>query len=150
VDPAALAAYGRSIAQLARAVENSLGGLTLSAYRILSLVAEGNERSSQIAGRLALARPTISNAVDQLVERGLLQRGTNPDDRRAVVLTVTDAGRAAIAEADTAIAERLAPIFDRLEDPAAVLRAMEQVMAAAGEVRAERRKAASAGRSSSE
>jgi long-chain acyl-CoA synthetase len=149
VDPAALASYGRSIAQLARAVENSLGGLTLSAYRILSLVAEGNERSSQIAGRLALARPTISNAVDQLVERGLLQRGTNPDDRRAVVLTVTDAGRAAIAEADKAIAERLAPIFDRLEDPAAVLRAMEQVMAAAGEVRAERRKAASAGRSSS-
>jgi DNA-binding MarR family transcriptional regulator len=65
------------------------------------------------------------------------------------VLTVTDAGRAAIAEADKAIAERLAPIFDRLEDPAAVLRAMEQVMAAAGEVRAERRKAASAGRSSS-
>lgn len=142
MDEAALAAYGRSIAQLARAVENSLGGLTLSAYRILSLVAEGNERSSQIAGRLALARPTISNAVDQLVERGLLQRGANPDDRRAVVLTVTDAGRAAIGEADRAIAERLLPIFDRLDDPAAVLAAMEQVMAAAGEVRAERRKAA--------
>ena len=142
MDEAALAAYGRSIAQLARAVENSLGGLTLSAYRILSLVAEGNERSSQIAGRLALARPTISNAVDQLVERGLLQRGANPDDRRAVVLTVTDAGRTAIGEADRAIAERLRPIFDRLDDPAAVLGAMEQVMAAAGEVRAERRKAA--------
>lgn len=150
MEEAALAAYGRSIAQLARVVEASLGGLTLSAYRILSLVAEGNERSSQIAGRLALARPTISNAVDQLVERGLLQRGTNPDDRRAVVLTVTDEGRAAIAEADTAIAERLRPAFDRLEDADTVLRAMEQITAAVAEVRAERiREAAAARRAAS-
>lgn len=146
MDEAALAAYGRSIAQLARVVEASLGGLTLSAYRILSLVAEGNERSSQIAGRLALARPTISNAVDQLVDRGLLQRGANPDDRRAVVLTVTDAGRAAIGEADTAIAERLRPAFDRLEDPQSVLRAMEQITAAVADVRAERIKEAAAAR----
>jgi DNA-binding MarR family transcriptional regulator len=144
VDEAELAAYGRSIAQLARVVEASLGGLTLSAYRILSLVAEGNERSSQIAGRLALARPTISNAVDQLVERGLLQRGANPDDRRAVVLTVTDEGRAAIAEADAAIAERLRPAFDRVADPAAVLQAMRDVTAAVAEVRAERIREAAA------
>jgi DNA-binding MarR family transcriptional regulator len=140
VDEAALAAYGRSIAQLARGVQSALGDLTLSAYRILSLVAEGNERSSQIAGRLALARPTISNAVDQLVERGLVARGTNPEDRRAVVLTVTEAGRAVIAEADHAIAERLRPAFDRLDDPAAVLHSMEQLMAAVAELRAERLK----------
>lgn len=149
MDEAQLAAYGRSIAQLARVVEASLGGLTLSAYRILSLVAEGNERSSQIAGRLALARPTISNAVDQLVERGLLQRGTNPDDRRAVVLTVTEQGRAAIAEADTAIAERLRPAFDRLDDPAVVLAAMTSVTAAVAEVRAERIEEAVAARRAS-
>lgn len=138
MDEAALAAYGRSIAHLARLVESSLGGLTLSAYRILSLVAAGNERSSQIAGRLALARPTVSNAVDQLVERGLVNRGANPDDRRAVVLTVTDEGRAAIAEADRLIAERLRPTFERLADPDAALRSMEAVVAAVAELRAER------------
>lgn len=138
MDEAALASYGRSIAHLARLVEASLGGLTLSAYRILTLVAAGNERSSQIAGRLALARPTVSNAVDQLVERGLLNRATNPDDRRAVVLTVTEAGRVALAEADRVIADRLRPVFERLEDPAAALRAQEAVMAAAAEVRADR------------
>ena len=149
MDEAELAAYGRSIAQLARVVEASLGGLTLSAYRILSLVAEGNERSSHIAGRLALARPTVSNAVDQLVERGLLQRGANPDDRRAVVLTVTDQGRAAIAEADTAIAERLRPAFERLDDPATVLRAMDEVSTAVAEVRAERIREAVAARRAS-
>jgi DNA-binding MarR family transcriptional regulator len=146
VDEGALAAYGRNIAQLARVVEASLGGLTLSAYRILSLVAEGNERSSQIAGRLALARPTVSNAVDQLVERQLLQRAANLDDRRAIVLTVTDAGREAIAEADRAIAERLRPAFDRLEDPAGVLRAMQEMAAAVAEVRAERIREAAAAR----
>jgi DNA-binding MarR family transcriptional regulator len=146
VDEAALAAYGRSIAHLARLVEASLGGLTLSAYRILSLVADGNERSSQIAGRLALARPTVSNAVDQLVDRGFLHRGANPDDRRAVVLTVTDAGRAALADADREIAERLRPAFDKLEDPDDALRAMDALMAAAAEVRADRFKEAAARR----
>jgi DNA-binding MarR family transcriptional regulator len=146
VEEAELAAFGRRVAQLARVVESSLGGLTLSAYRILSLVAEGNARSSQIAGRLALARPTISNAVDQLVERGLLTRGVNPDDRRAVVLTVTDAGRAAIGDADRAIAERLRVAFERLDDPGSVLRSMEQMSAAVAEVRAERIREAAARR----
>ena len=146
MDEAALAAYGRSIAHLARVVEAALGGLTLSAYRILALVAEGNERSSQLAGRLALARPTISNAVDQLVDRGYLSRATNPDDRRAIVLTVTDEGRAAIAAAERAVAERLAPAFDRLDDPEAVIRTMEQVTAAVAEVRAERIKDAAKAR----
>lgn len=138
MDQAALAAFGRRIAQLARVVESSLGGLTLTAYRILSLVAEGNERSSQIAGRLALARPTVSNAVDQLVERGFVERGVTASDRRAVVLTVTAAGRAALSEADAAVAERLTPVFARLEDPDAALTAVERVHTAVGEVRADR------------
>lgn len=147
MDQAALAAYGRRIAQLARVVESSLGGLTLTAYRILSLVAEGNERSSQIAGRLALARPTVSNAVDQLVERGFIERGSTSEDRRAVVLTVTKAGRKALAEADASIAERLLPVFERLEDPAAALESMERVYGAVVEVRADRLKQAVAERS---
>lgn len=146
MDQAALAAAGRRIAQLARVVESSLGGLTLTAYRILSLIAEGNERSSQIAGRLALARPTVSNAVDQLVERGFIERGVTAEDRRAVVLTVTDAGRTALAEADARVAERLSPVFDRLEDPGAVMLSIERVHAAVGEVRAERIKSAAAER----
>ena len=147
VDEAALAAFGRSIAQVARVVEASLGGLTLSAYRILSLVSEGNERSSQIAGRLALARPTISNAVDQLVDRGFLSRAASSKDRRAVILTITDAGRMAIAEADAAIAERLNPIFDRLDDPEVVFRSMEQLQTAIAANRAERIREAAARRS---
>lgn len=146
MDQAALAAFGRKVAQLARVVEGSLGDLTLSSYRILALVAEGNERSSQIAGRLALARPTISNAVDQLVERGLLQREPNPEDRRAVVLRITDDGRAAVAAAEASVAEHLRPAFLRLDDPDAVLRAMEHLTAAVAEVRAERIKEAAAAR----
>jgi DNA-binding MarR family transcriptional regulator len=88
----------------------------------------------------------VSNAVDQLVDRGFLNRGANPDDRRAVVLTVTDAGRVALADADHEIAERLRPAFDKLDDPDTVLRAMEAVMAAAAEVRADRFKEAAAAR----
>ena len=149
MEEAELAAYGRSIAQLARVVEAALGGLTLSAYRILSLVAEGNERSSQIAGRLALAKPTISNAVDQLVDRGYVSRAASPDDRRAIVLTITEEGRSVLATAERAVAERLAPAFARLDDPDAVLTAMRQVTAAVAEVRAGRIKDAARARRAS-
>lgn len=147
MDPAALAAYGRRIAQLARIVESSLGGLTLTAYRILSLVAEGNERSSQIAGRLALARPTVSNAVDQLVERGFIDRGASSEDRRAVLLTVTAAGQDALAEADASVAARLAPVFERLEEPDAALVSLEQVHAAVVALRIDRMKQVATNRS---
>lgn len=146
MDQAALAAAGRRIAQLARVVESSLGGMTLTAYRILSLVAEGNERSSQIAGRLALARPTVSNAVDQLVERGFIVRGATAEDRRAVVLTVTEAGRAALAEADASVADRLSPVFERLDDPDTAFAAIERVHTALNEVRADRLRKAAAER----
>lgn len=146
MEPAALAAYGRRIAQLARLVESSLGDLTLTSYRILSLVAEGNDRSSQIAGRLALARPTVSNAVDLLVERGFVDRGSSAADRRAVLLTVTETGRTALAAADARVAERLAPVFDRLDDPDGAIASLDAVYAAVSAVRTERIRQAAAGR----
>ena len=142
MDDADLAAYGRHLAFLARTVEAALGDLSLTAYRVLSLVAQGDERSSQIAGRLALGRPTVTYAVDNLVEKGLLERTTLESDRRVVRLALTDAGEGALAKADAAIASRLRPIFERVDDPTAVLDAMTAFQRASAATRADRMKAA--------
>ena len=130
MDDAALAAYGRHLAYMARSVEAALGDLSPTAYRVLTLVAQGDERSSQIAGRLAMGRPTVTYAVDTLVEKGLLARTTHETDRRVIRLELTDAGKAALATADSAVAARLRPVFERLDDPQAVFDAMADVQRA--------------------
>lgn len=124
---AELARYGRQLTLLTRVIEATLGDLSLTAYRVLLLVEEGDERSSEIARRLAVGRPTITYAVDTLVEKGLLERGTAEDDRRVIRLQLTRDGRQALRRADRRIAARLRPVFDRLDDPMVALSSIDQV-----------------------
>jgi DNA-binding MarR family transcriptional regulator len=52
-----------------------------------------------LAGRTGLDPSTVSRAVAAMVSHGLVQRCADPDDRRASVLELTDAGQAALDEA---------------------------------------------------
>ncbi|NVI91339.1 MarR family winged helix-turn-helix transcriptional regulator [Actinomadura sp. BRA 177] len=53
-----------------------------------------------VAERLLTDRPYATVVVDDLVGRGLVERTPNPADRRAKLVTATEAGRAAAAEAE--------------------------------------------------
>src|SRR4029079_8814439 len=86
-----LARAARALALSARALERATGecDLTLAQYRVLALVAAGDERSSLLAERLAVARPTITAVVDGLFERGCIERTSVQGDRRSIRLTLT-------------------------------------------------------------
>ena len=56
--------------------------------------------------------------VEGLVERGLLARSEVSGDRRAVNLSLTDAGRRALAITDAAMAEQLGRVLQHCDDPA--------------------------------
>ena len=45
-----------------------------------------------LAEHLGVSRPTASNLVERLVRRGMVARGTNPEERRRVALTLTPVG----------------------------------------------------------
>lgn len=77
--------------------------LTFRQYRTLSRVADGYTSMSQLAARGNLSLPTVSENVDGLVRRGLMTTTPSAQDRRAVVLGITEAGRAAVASADEAL-----------------------------------------------
>ena len=51
-------------------------------------------KQQNIADALGIARPNLVALIDALVERGLVERGVNSEDRRSYALTLTDAGRA--------------------------------------------------------
>ena len=105
----------RVLARLSRVLERGTGELSLAHYRVLAAVADGHERASRVATRLALGKPTISASVDALCRRGLLVRDA-AEDQRAATLRVTPAGSAVLAEVDTALVARLDAILAELPD----------------------------------
>jgi DNA-binding MarR family transcriptional regulator len=117
----------RTIALLGRVVERAAGDLTLAQYRVLALVADGDERASRLAGRLAVTKPSVSAVVDGLVERGYLAREPVEGDRRAIRLRLTTDGNRALAAAEAAMAERLAPIVGALSEPSAFVACLDEV-----------------------
>jgi len=127
----------RTVARLARVLERSGDELSLPQYRVLDMVARGDERASMLSARLALAKPTITAVVDGLVERGWLVRSEVAGDRRAIRLSITPAGKKALRAAEVVMADRLRPILERAADPEhalAVLSALEDALdQAAGE-----------------
>jgi DNA-binding MarR family transcriptional regulator len=128
----------RALARLARALERSSGDLNLAHYRILSAVADGDERASRVADRLALGKPTVSAAVESLCRRGLLSRTDAADDKRAATLTLTPAGEAALVAVESVMIERIDNLTDRTPDGARVIESLGQLGAALDEVAAER------------
>jgi DNA-binding MarR family transcriptional regulator len=114
----------RALAFAARRLERAAGELTLAQYRVLALVAGGDERSSLVAERLAVARPTITAVVDGLVERGCLTREAVAGDRRSQRLVVTDAGRRALDAAEQSMAAAIAEVLEDVHDRDAVVGAL--------------------------
>lgn len=61
-----------------------------------------------LAGLIAHDRPTIGGVVDRLVAKELVARQTNPADRRARILQLTETG--------TGLLRRMTPIVESLQD----------------------------------
>ncbi len=53
--------------------------------------------------RLMVHPASVTNAISKLEQRGLVQRHTSAQDRRVVLATITDAGRAVARDATTAL-----------------------------------------------
>ena len=117
-----------TIARLSRLIENhGTPDLSLPQYRVLGLLSTGDERASQLASRLAVAKPTLTSIIDSLVERGFVSRETPEGDRRAVSLSITEAGRQAVSEAGTRQREVLDDVVGRCAHPDAVFAALDEL-----------------------
>ena len=75
-------------------------GLEPRQFAILRWVAQDEGRSQQALGdALGIAPSRLVALIDELEERGLVERRTNPSDRRARALHVTAEGRRLLATA---------------------------------------------------
>lgn len=78
----------------------SVGGLTPTQFATLLRLGELGTATQNALGRaVALDPATIQGVVARLRDRGLVEAGRDPLDRRTVVLSLNEAGAAALAEA---------------------------------------------------
>jgi DNA-binding MarR family transcriptional regulator len=121
-----LARAVRALALSARALERAAAArdLTLAQFRVLALIAAGDERSSLLADRLAVAKPTITAVVDGLVERGYVSREAVAGDRRSIRVAVTPNGAAALLGAQDEMSDALERIFAHAREREAVIAAL--------------------------
>src|SRR3954471_24276917 len=69
----------------------------------------GPTRVSDLAAADRVSQPTATMVEQKLVERGWVERCADPADRRAVRVTITDAGKEALSRTREAAADALPP-----------------------------------------
>lgn len=104
-------------------------GISVEQFHILRHIRRGRGSVSELAEAKKISRPAISQAVNVLVNRGLITRTPDARDRRYIQLTLTDSGKAlldAIFE-DTRqwMMQTLSPLSD--EELQALTRAMDSL-----------------------
>jgi DNA-binding MarR family transcriptional regulator len=128
----------RALARATRVLERASGELSLAHYRVLSAVASGDERASRVAERLAIGKPTVSAAVESLVERGLLVRSGVDGDQRVAALHLTAEGVALLARVEEDMVARIDDLCARTPDGAQLLESLVWLGAAIDQIQAQR------------
>jgi DNA-binding MarR family transcriptional regulator len=109
-------------------------GLTLAQYHLLEGLRSADELTvSELALGAGVAAPTATRMLDALVRDGYVSRRTADHDRRAVLISLTAAGRRALEEAAEQVEAARARIRDSLtpaeqEQAAALLRRLAAVV----------------------
>jgi DNA-binding MarR family transcriptional regulator len=106
-------------------------GLSVPQWRLLVILSEATALSQKdVVDRSAMDKVTISRAVAALVTRGLLVRTSRAYDRRIDVLSLSEAGRAIVAEVTPLVLSFEASLIDAIgrdqaESLTHMLRALE-------------------------
>lgn len=115
---------------LAERADIACCGMTVAQAATLEALADGGVRLGELCRRLGIAPSTLSRNVDRLVERGLVEREPDPDDRRALRAELTDEGREAAAAVRRFEADFAREILGRLTDPQRTIDALDELLAA--------------------
>jgi MarR family transcriptional regulator, transcriptional regulator for hemolysin len=99
--PALREAFGWTLARLSQSFVGALNAalaevdLSMRSFAVLATAADRAARTQlEIAPVVGLDKSTLVATIDELERRGLIERRTDPADRRARVIESTEAGRA--------------------------------------------------------
>ncbi|WP_433162974.1 MarR family winged helix-turn-helix transcriptional regulator [Kribbella sp. CA-247076] len=111
-------------ARLTRMASRDVSALPHAAMRLLGRLDElGPTRISELAKADRCSQPTMSTLVQRQEEQGLVRRDADPEDSRASLISLTDAGYAELQSARRQAGAALAARLGQL--PAADLATLE-------------------------
>lgn len=93
--------------------------LTIPQFRTLQTLSQIQGKGAtnlDLARSISVSPPAMTAMVDGLVERGLVTRSTDPDNRRQVMILLTAAGIERMDETSTIILDRIASGIAQLSD----------------------------------
>jgi len=88
--------------------------LSLTQMRVLGILRDRRPRMAELADYLGLEKSTLSGLVDRAERRGLLARGKNAEDGRAIDVFMTPAGLELAGRVHAEVERALAPVTARL------------------------------------
>ncbi len=109
----------RAIKQHARSVGSDHGpmkDLGESQVIVLYTLLVGRRLTSELARRFNVTNPTMTRIVDALVDKGYVERQTDPNDRRRLYLQLTEAGLEIAKQAHEAGREALVEYISPLSE----------------------------------
>jgi DNA-binding MarR family transcriptional regulator len=112
-----------SLRQIIRAIDlhskrlERESGLTGPQLLVMQLIgASGETTAGVIARKVSLSQATVTSILDRLERKELLKRERNAEDKRKVMVTLTEAGGKALEKAPTLMQESFIKAFNCLED----------------------------------
>ena len=111
---------GDAIVGFTRLAELALAQVSVSPtqYRLLSYLRRGRTIQSDLAFQLAVTKQSVTRLVDGLVDRRLITRRVDRQDRRRVIHAITPKGERELDRADAMLERFLMAVLQDLEDDA--------------------------------
>ncbi|MDT8913178.1 MarR family transcriptional regulator [Amycolatopsis sp. PS_44_ISF1] len=91
-------------------------GLSITQVRMLAVLEDREIGMRRLAGILELEKSSVTGLVDRAERRGLVRRNAVPGNRRAVHVTVTEAGRAVVHLVHEAVRTELGELAGALDE----------------------------------
>jgi DNA-binding MarR family transcriptional regulator len=105
-----------ALGRLNRRMRTAGGGLSHGLLSALATVRkEGPLRLAELSQIELVSAPSTTRLVADLEAQGLVSREADPDDGRAVLISITEKGEATILQARAARAAIISELFEQLE-----------------------------------
>lgn len=88
--------------------------LSIVQVRLLGILRDRQAGMLELGGHLGLDKSSMTGLVSRAEKRGLVRRSPAPHDGRAVLVSLTDQGRAVAADGEAEIGRRITELAGRL------------------------------------
>jgi DNA-binding MarR family transcriptional regulator len=91
-------------------------GVSMSQLHVMSMLdRHGDMPMSRLAEMIDISLSNATGLIDRMEERGFVERVRVPDDRRVVLVRITESGRKLLDDIEVLRAETLRTVLDRLD-----------------------------------